>query len=206
MYHSNHQKKAPMFAFDKPTAVKLAHINCREERHGDESVAAIDLKFVSEAGNSQLAMLHPDLRAALYDTDDDERPGLDGIEPIATKLRFPAMLQFAWELEMTGCEVEVDYGLGLESNIVLADCKVNQFRVECRPGGTTLITFRVQTSNFPEGAVDKLLGKLGHETAITLEAPAAPAQGDLDLSTKPPAAANDPKAKTPEQALADAVK
>lgn len=195
-----------MFAFDKPTPVKLAHLNCREERHGDESVAAIDLKFVREAGNSQLSMLHPDLRAALYDTDDDERPGLAGIEPIATKLRFPAMPQFAWDLEMTGCEVEVDYGLGLESNIVLADCKVNQFRVECRPGGTTLITFRVQTSNFPEGAVDKLLGKLGHETAITLEAPAAPAQGDLDLSTKPPVAANDPKAKTPEQALADAVK
>lgn len=196
-----------MFAFDTSTFVKLAHLNCREEKHGQESVAAIDIKFVREAGNSQLALLHPDLRAALYDRDDDEKPGLDGIEPIATKLRFPRMPQFAWDLEMTGCTVEVDFGLGgLDSNIVLSDCKVNQFKVECRPGGTTAITFRVQTSNFPEGAVDKLLSQLGHETAITLEAPSAPEQGDLDLSSKAPAAANDAKAKTPEQALAENVR
>jgi len=195
-----------MFTFDTPTPVKLAHLNCREEKHGDESVVAIDLRFVREAGNSQLAMLHPDLRGALYATADDEQPGIDGIDPIATQLRFPQLPQFPWDLEMTGCEVEVDYGLGgLDSNIQLYDCKVNQFRVECREGGTTLITFRVQTSNFPEGAVDKLLGKLGHETAITLSAPQAPAQGDLELSNVPPAAANDPKAKTPEQALAEAV-
>ena len=194
-----------MWTFDAPTPVKLAHLNCRKEKHGDDSVVAIDLKFVREAGNSQLAMLHPDLRAALYATADDEQPGIDGIEPIATQLRFPQLPQFAWELEMTGCEVEVDFGLGgIDSNIALYDCKVNQFRVECRAGGTTLITFRVQTSNFPEGAVDKLLTKLGQETAISLSAPAVPTQGELELPTKPAAAANDPNAKTPEQALADA--
>lgn len=190
-----------MFTFDEFTTVTLAHINMREEKHGEESVPAIDVRFVREHGNAQLELLHADLRGSLYSAEDDLVQGaLEGVAQAQTVLRFPKMRPFKWDLELTGCTVEVDYGMGGLSNVLLAECKVNQFLVECKEGGTTSITFRVQTSYVPDGALDKLVSMLGHETAITLEAPEAPAQGDLDLSTKPRAAANDPV--TPEQALA----
>jgi hypothetical protein len=199
-----------MFSFDKPTPVTLAHVNLREERHGDESAPAIDVKFVRTHGNSQLALLHPDLCKSLYHRADatDAQADITGVEPVAPNLRFPKLQPFAWDLEMTGCSVVIDYGVGdALSNVELRDCKVNGFRVDCSEGGTTAITFRVQTSNFPAGALDKLAGKLGQETAITLWAPevkADPVQTELDTTPPAPAkkrgrAANE---RTPEDALA----
>lgn len=193
------------FTFDKPTAVRLVHVNLREEKHGDESVAAIDLKFVRTHGNDQLALLHPKLKEAFYwRADETEKQGdIDGVEQIAPNLRFPAIPSLVWDLEMTGCSVVVDYGLGKGSNISLSDCKVNNFRVEMSEGGTTDITFRVQTSNFPTGALDKLAGKLGQETQITLWAPTVePEPVQQELVQRAPKGR---KGKTPEEALAESV-
>jgi len=106
---------------------------------------------------------------------------------------------------MSGCRVVIDYGLGDElSNIVLADCKVNQFRVECMEGGTVEITFRVQTSNFPSGALDKLAGKLDQETKITIDGPSVQPLQDTLPESKPKGRAK-PAQMTPEQALAASV-
>ena len=59
-----------MFTFDTPTAVKLGHVNLRAEKHGEQSAPAIDVKFVRQAGNDALAMLHPGLKDALYFRDE----------------------------------------------------------------------------------------------------------------------------------------
>jgi len=196
-----------MFTFDTPTAVKLGHVNLRAEKRGEQSAPAIDVKFVRQAGNDALAMLHPGLKDALYFRDEQtEAQGqIDGVPEIAPNLRFPKLGSLAWDLEMSGCRVVIDYGLGDElSNIVLADCKVNQFRVECMEGGTVEITFRVQTSNFPSGALDKLAGKLDQETKITIDGPSGqPAQEPLPES-KPKGRAKTAQ-MTPEQALAASV-
>lgn len=196
-----------MFTFDTPTAVKLGHVNLRAEKHGEQSAPAIDVKFVRQAGNDALAMLHPGLKDALYFRDEQtEAQGqIDGVPEITPNLRFPKLGSLAWDLEMSGCRVVIDYGLGDElSNIVLADCKVNNFRIEMSEGGTTDITFRVQTSNFPSGALDKLAGKLDQETKITIDGPIGqPSQEPLPES-KPKGRAK-PAQLTPEQALAASV-
>lgn len=192
-----------MFTFDTPTAVKLGHVNLRAEKHGEQSAPAIDVKFVRQAANDALAMLHPGLKDALYFRDEQtEAQGqIDGVPEIAPNLRFPKLGSLAWDLEMTGCSVVVDYGLGEGSNISLSDCKVNNFRIEMSEGGTTDITFRVQTSNFPSGALDKLAGKLGQETQITLWAPIVkPEPVQQELVQRAPKGR---KGKTPEEALAE---
>lgn len=161
------------FRYARPTPVTLAHVNLRAEKHGDDSAPAIDIKFVRTAPNAELDALNPHLCTAMYwrDRGTEDQAEIEGVDKIAPNLRLPQIESFPWKLELTGCRVEIDYGLGKKSNIVLTDCKVNAFRITCKEGGTVEITFRVQTSHFPEGALDKLAGKLDQETAIVLEVP-----------------------------------
>lgn len=164
------------FELSSPASVTLAHVNLRVETHGDTPATAIDLKFVRETRNADLGMLHPMLLDALYYRSDatEAQEEITDIERILPNLRLPQLQTLAWQLEMTGCRVEIDYGLGDdESNIVLTDCKVNGFKIDAHEGGTVAITFRVQTSHIPDGALDKLSGLLAHETAITLTQPEA---------------------------------
>jgi hypothetical protein len=184
------------FAYAKPTTVTLRNVNLRAEKHGDENEPAIDLKFTRTAPNTELGLLSDKLLDAMYWRAEhtEDQGEIEGVDKIAPNLRLPQIESFSWTLELTGCRVEIDYGLGKKSNIVLTDCKVNALRVLCKEGGTVEITFRVQTSHFPEGALDKLAGKLDQETAITLE---VPEQDDLsdDENDSPPAPPAEKKGK-----------
>jgi hypothetical protein len=189
------------FEFPTPTAVTLRHCNLREEKHGEDSAPAIDLKFTRQASNEILDLFHPKLRESLYwrDGDTEAQADVPGVAKVLPNKLFNAMQPIAWDLELTGCTVVIDYGLGDGSNITLADCKVNAFRIDPKEGGTVDVTFRVQTSNFPDGALDKLAHKLGQETQITISAPAVKqeqAQGELiDGTTGHPAAKKPPEDK-----------
>lgn len=154
------------FAFHAPTAVKLAHINVRPERHGEESVTAIDLKCVRTAANSELAMFHPRLPKMLYwrSKDTTDQKEIEGVEQILPDLRFPELGTLAWEHEFTA-RVEIECVAG---SLVLNPVKVNQFRIEPSQGGSVDTTFRLQTSNLPEGSLDKLGRLLDSEIRITL--------------------------------------
>lgn len=122
----------------------------------------------------QLHVARAKLREALYfRSETTEAQGeIDGVDQVLPNKRFAQLQPLAWDLELTGCKVVVDYGLGDDvSNVELCDCKVNQFRIDPKEGGTVELTFRVQTSNLPTGALDKLSTKLGHETQIVLTRP-----------------------------------
>lgn len=192
------------FQFLTPTSVQLDHVNLRAEKHGDESAPAIDIKFTREAGNDILDLFHPKLRESLYYRAEqtDAQGDIEGVEKVLPNLLFSRLAPLAWDLEHTGAKVVIDYGLGEDSDITLVDAKVNAFRIAPKEGGTVAVTFRVQTSNIPDGALDKLSGLLQRETQITLTLPevkAEPKQAAIDGTE------GHPGAKTPEQALADSV-
>lgn len=163
------------FEFRKPTAVQLQHLNVRTEKHGDDNATALDLKFVRTASNDILDMLHPKLREAFFYRSDatEAQDEIAGVEKILPNLQFPKLGTLAWELEHTGCRVVICFGLGGASDIILNDCKVNQFRIDMAEGGSTTLTWRVQTSSIPDGALDKLSKQLQGEIEIMLELPDA---------------------------------
>ena len=105
-----------MFQLITPATVKLMHINVRTEKHGPADVDAFDLDFQIGGENQKvLALLHPDLCAALcHDEDgDDGQETVEGVPPHLPNIRFPKLAEaLPWTEEATGVDLTVIYGLG----------------------------------------------------------------------------------------------
>lgn len=130
--------------FEITQQVKLANVNPRAEKHGEDTKPALDLKIEATCPSSVLIHFHPELRQHLFKK--DESPDLvdqviegDGL----TALRYPKMGAIKWDWEGTGYTATVDYGMGGDSDIVLADVKVDHFTIEPQNGGSVIITFRI---------------------------------------------------------------
>lgn len=155
-----------MFQMSKQVC-KVAHVNLREEKHGEESVTAIDLKVQASVSNDFLSYLSPTLKGSLYGKPDTSVQGTlvhdnPGYMP---RLLYPAIKQVKWEGEMPKAQV-VFHGATKKQDIELS-ADVNKLTLECMDGGTVVVSFRVQV--VPEGAVlGKLAGLLGVEMKVTV--------------------------------------
>lgn len=153
-----------MTRFELPAKTRLHIINVhpRREKHGDENKTAVDVKVRWETTNTALAMLDPQLMGALYfkgaGAAAAPQATIEGVEAISDmpNLRFPRMLPFSWELDLSGYTFRVDYGTGGKSDLVLGGCDVNKFKVFPKEGGTSIIELRIQCS----GPEERVLGKL----------------------------------------------
>jgi hypothetical protein len=132
-----------MFDLDQQQ-VKLASVNARAEKHGEDTKPAFDLKIEVALPSSALIHFHPELRQHLYKR--DENPDLvdqviegDGL----TILRYPKLGALKWDWEAASYSAVVDYGLGGDSDIVLADVKLDHFVFEPQNGGSVAVTFRM---------------------------------------------------------------
>lgn len=168
-----------MFELPTMTSVKLTNVNPRIEKHGVDSVPAVDLNFLLDAANSVLTCFDGGLLSALYHKlaeGDDEQPELDGVEPLSDlpNLRFPKMAPVRWDAQLAGYALVIDYGLGADSNLELEACNVGKFVLDCKEGGTVEVKFQVQCNT---GLTERILGKLalmiGQEVQISLVAPKA---------------------------------
>ena len=204
------------FEIEEFTNAKLTSINCRSEKHGpDDLMPAVDLSFTLDAPNTALSSFDKHLLSSIYFKSENGPIGgqgtLEGVEEVAAlpNLRFPSMGPLKWGKDLTGYTLTIDHGLGGKSELVLADCKVNEFRLHPKEGGTVEIKFRVQCST---SLTEKTLGKLSllvqHEIPIKLSAPeAAGRQASLENPFPvdgQPAPAENPFL-SPESAFAQAV-
>ena len=192
------------FEFPEATTVTLEHLNVRTEKHADANATALDLKFSRETGNDSLALFHPKLLQSLYyrakvTTDQKE---IEGVEKIAPNLRFPKLAPLAWDDEIVGARVLIEFGIDDDSAVLLTPAVVDKFRIECSEGGSVCTTFRVQCSNIPDGALDKLGKLLNSETRITIKKPDATAAGTVYDATPPADKKPEQQPLAPEQALA----
>lgn len=169
-----------MFNLERARAT-VKSVNLRAEKHGDDEVPAVDIKLALDRPSTDLAMFGPRLRTALFWRDPEQHPEdlLDGIDPmlelpnlVAPELRGP----FALSAEYVGAEVEIDYGLGGPSNIVLETAKVNRLRVEPREGGSVELTLRVQASRIDEKIAGRLAMLIDRETVVSITAATTAAQ------------------------------
>jgi hypothetical protein len=157
---------------------KLSNVNPRAETHGDKKVPACDLKFEANCPSTVLVHLHPELRQALFKT--DEAPDLadQGNDDPLTALRFARLGGLNWEFEGTGYTLSVDYGLGGKSDIKLFDCKVDGLKFEPMNGGTVKLAFRVVAH--PEADdMGRLYEMIQQDVQITLTPPAPATAAEL---------------------------
>lgn len=206
------------FEIEDFTPVKITSVNPRSERHGPEELhPAVDLHISLTTGNNILTALDGKLLDALYtknaNADQGGQQNLEGVEEVSNlpNLKFPLMGALKWKKDLIGYTLTVQHGVG--SDIVLKGCKVNNFTIDPKEGGSVDLKFRVQSSDVDE----RTLGKLGllvqNEVDVMLLAPEAKQDGQQDIENPLPYTLDDsdkqvknpfPPALTPEQALADA--
>jgi hypothetical protein len=167
-------KKQIGFTLEKQTC-RLVNFNTRPERHGEDPVPAADLKIEYSMPNDELCQFHPALKALLYHFDKKGEQDLidqarEGDKDYAPHLRVPEIESpIKLKTELVGAMVSIDYGL--KSVIDLHGCNVNDFKIDPQPGGTVLVSFRIQAH--PDGSqAGKIYDLMGCEISLTIEPPA----------------------------------
>ena len=82
---------------------KIAHLNVREEKHGEDPVLAVDVKIKADVTNKFLDELSPGLRQAFFAKEGAAQPDLE--EDHLTVLRFPQLAPQKWNVNLIGGEI-----------------------------------------------------------------------------------------------------
>tara|TARA_R110000868_G_scaffold411755_1_gene708941 strand:+ start:42481 stop:42972 length:492 start_codon:yes stop_codon:yes gene_type:complete len=152
-----------MFTLKKQIAV-LSHLNLRDEKHGEETVLAADLKIKADVPNLFLEQLAPGLRASLY-KDDEDNPALfeDGHMPV---LRYSQLepLKFAVPMPSAQLVIQDEDPANPDLEFTVA---IKNILLDCRAGGTVAITFSAAT--LPDAhQVGSLSALLGSNVTVSL--------------------------------------
>jgi len=166
--------------------VQFTHMNTRLEKHGEDDVLAVDLDMMISTSNEALAMLHPTLRWSLYDKPDVGNSDLADQAKAheLVRLRYPQLAALRWSKDLMNMLVRFHYGIDGKSDIVLFDCKINKFKIECHDGGTIDLAWRVQANPSPE-QIGKLTERLSVGTVSVSIAYAAPTEPQKPLTNEP---------------------
>lgn len=160
-----------MFEIPVKQQVKLVKASTPMENHGKEFKLAVVLTVEAAISSKSLRQFAPDLCDSLYrEAEEDDDTDLVTEPTGPTVLRFPKMSAFDWDWAGTGYTAIVDYGLGGDSDIELADAKVDSFTITPMEGGTATVKFNVIVH--PEALdVGRLCEMQKRNIDITLTAP-----------------------------------
>ena len=157
----------------KKQTAKIAHLNVREEKHGEESVLACDVKLKMDLGNEVLDTLAQGLRQALYRPDDGQ---LEGIEAPMSVLRFPALGGQHWTVEVRTVKFTL-HGAKKADDMVFEGSISKAISLDPKEGGTVEVTLQVQLNPEP-GELAGLSSLLGKSAKISLAPGAIHADDD----------------------------
>lgn len=165
------------FSIDS-ASVRLADVNPRVEKHGEEDRHAIDLKLQWTTSNEQLRQFDPSLPKLLYGVKD--APGksskpLAGVDEALAQLLFPNLGPLKWADVAGPMHLIVHYGASGKADIVLTDVTVDSFVIDALQGGSVKITLRARCICEDELILGRLNMLLHREVPVTLKsAPVAP--------------------------------
>lgn len=165
------EKKEAVALFKKASG-KVSHLNLREEKHGEDSVAAVDVKVILEVPNMFLDELSPGLRAALYRADGNQ---LEGVEQPLSILRFPQLAPLDWEILVVQGEFTLHGARKAEDLVFQGDVK-KALRLACKEGGTVEVALQVAVLPAAEGIarLSELLGRSVKVSLVPVEQAALP--------------------------------
>lgn len=154
------------------TKGKVAHLNVREEKHGDDPVLAVDIKIKADVPNKFLDDLSPGLRPALFAKEGAVQQDLE--EDHLTVLRFPQLAPQKWAVGMVGGQITL-HGAKKADDIAF-ECDVKEATLAAKEGGTVELTFSAAILPSPEesGQLAALLGKDVKFSVKPVEQPANP--------------------------------
>jgi hypothetical protein len=165
-----------MFSIQQQAA-KL-HFTSRTDKQGNARVPAATLRLSFKAPNDILSEFSPDLKASLYrrphpgegDMADEADARMDD-PTYLPRLKFPNMRNdIRVDTKVVGAEVTVHYGTGGPSDIVLDDCKIDDFVFDPQDGGTVDISFNV-ACHPSEQQFGKLCMMQDQEIVVTITPP-----------------------------------
>ena len=152
---------------------KIAHLNLREEKHGEDTVLACDVKIEADVTNDFLSYLSPTLKGSLYEKLNDQGELLnDGHMPT---LRYPALPDLLWDGTM---EAEFIIHGEKKSGDMVFDASVTKLHLGCKEGGTVTITFRVSLHPTAEQS-GRLAALLGQDAKVSVHPPEDSNDGDV---------------------------
>lgn len=169
-----------MFALDKHDA-SITNVNFRKENHGDEKVAAVDIKIALKASNTLLDSIDPKLRKAFF-----AKPGkgeqqalpIDGNNLTALAMPFLSEQKLAQEFE--SYEVELASLLDHIEPVFFADAKLKKLSFLPIEGGSIELALTVAVQIDEEDDAPLLSAWRRGEVRLSLTPPAAQAdQPDL---------------------------
>jgi hypothetical protein len=141
-------------------------------------VVGVDLTITTS--NDVLAHFDGFLRGMLYTKNASSsapaQASLEGVPPVSDMPNLTEigkrLGQFKWDTELTGYSMVIDRGLGgKSSNLELEDCKLSNFSVFPKEGGSVVIKFRVESPNVSEKLHGQLAVLKTSERPIQLTAP-----------------------------------
>jgi hypothetical protein len=194
------------FELESMTKVRVLDVRtlAQKDRKPDE-LPGSQLLLQATLGAGVLAMFDGFLPGLLYrKPQKKEQTELAGIESSELTSVGEHVKRLPWVYEQTGNTIEIDYGRGGSSNIVLNDVKVH--RVSMRPEQNgVVIQWTADALGLTDAVRGKLTGLKRTDIQMTQFGPEVEGDGqqtiDTTPATKPAKAAA--AAKTPEQALAD---
>lgn len=161
----------------KKQKAKVAHLNVREEKHGDDPVLAVDVKITADLPNTFLDVLGNRMRAAFY-VREGEKAGetFDLDADHLPVLRFPQLSPLKWKVGIVGGRFVLHGAKKAEDLLFEADVK--ELSLDPKEGGTVAVSF--QAAVLPTSEELAKLGELlGHDVKVSLEPVDQPAQGVL---------------------------
>jgi hypothetical protein len=97
---------------------------------------------------------------------------LDGMEALELTAFAEHVKRMSWEYQQTGCDVEIDRGLGgRRSNIALGDCLVHRILISPRKGGSVVLQWTVDAPALSDEVRGKLTGLKATEIELTIAGP-----------------------------------
>lgn len=158
-----------MFSLVKES-VRLVNVNLRKERHGDEKVLAVDLKFEAKMHNSVLLKFSETLRDDWYMKDPGAQEDLINPDHLP-KLKHPEAHANAnkWALEMRNVRFSVYEDGTNDEDIIFTGCKASNFTLQGQEGGTVVVGFRVQAAAPTKEEVAELAFLIDEILKVNLE-------------------------------------
>jgi hypothetical protein len=170
-----------MFAVNNVQA-KLASMNTRAEKHGEEPVPATDLKFKLALHSSVLHHFHPGLRSLLYRgvaKTGEQKSLLPDDQDGLTELALPNLEALKFNDEFPGYFCGLTVGLDASDVLKLKPVKLYGFSLEALNGGTVNVSFSV-TAHPTQDQVGELYELIQREVQLTLTPPDLAAEPDGD--------------------------
>lgn len=140
---------------------KVAHLNVREEKHGDDSVTAVDIKLseiVLEKDDLNALLAEKHAHAALF----NQAKAGALIEPV-----FKRFAPFAFTEKFVDCAATLYLGLGAQA-FELEDVKLASIKLECVSGGQTMLSLTLQHELDDSEILASLADQLGRECSVEI--------------------------------------